>query len=298
MSERYGLAGKDFLGDFIEKARRDGLSEALSDCRKEFPGFLNRFNNGLIDSYLAFAVDDCDRVLEVGCGYGALSMKLSDICDRVTAVDVNEKCAELTELRAEDEGRENVEVVAGNAAEMDFDDNFDAAYMVGVLEWIPVSTNSEDPRESQREFLEHVNDQLDEGGKVVIGIENRFGAQYFLGWKDHNGLWGTNLLPRKLANAYSKLRGKGGYEVYTHSRKGYEELLEESGFENVKFYAPLRSYRFPRFMVPLEKLRYFFSNVFVPENRKQGVGAKMFSLLPSWFLGFFAPHYVIVGERQ
>ena len=239
------------------------------------------------------------RCLEIGSGYGALTIELSKIYREVVSVDVSFQRIKFIKQRARYHKIKNIKLIHSDAFSLPFPKNyFDCIYLVGVLEWIPLSYEG-NPRKIQMDFLKYLKEKIKKGGKVIVGIENRFGLQYFLGWRDHNGLWGTNLLPRFFANLYSQLVSKSEYRTYTYSFNGYRKLFLDAGFKKVEIYAALRSYRFPRFLIKCEKntFKFFFKNVIIPSNLKEKIGIKFFSLLPFLVQKLIIPHYVIRGTK-
>lgn len=296
----FGLQDREIMKSFIELAEKEGLQVALNELKKQHKGFFNRLQNPSSRGYISFILDtDKKCALDLGCGYGSLSLALSDIFKEVYAFDINELCTKIVDLRVSDKGIKNIKTISGNAFNLDVKKKFDTAFMVGVLEWIPLSSKKE-PKEAQKELLRRLYGKLKDGGKIVVGIENRFGAQYFLGRKDHGGLWGTNLVPRKIANIISKAKGKGEYRAYTYTYWQYKRMFEDCGFSNLKIYLPLTSYIFPRFVIPLEKekFQYAIDNIFIPRFKFEEIMFKLSKFVPFSLVKLFSPHFIIVGEKS
>jgi hypothetical protein len=81
------------------------------------------------------------------------------------------------------------------------------------------------------------------------------------GVPDHQGLRYTSLMPRPLARAYTWLRAatsprtyrsERDYRTYTYSYRGYRDLFESCGFEDVHTWSVLPGYNTPAILVPLE----------------------------------------------
>ena len=120
---------------------------------------------------------------------------------------------------------------------------FDAVVLNGVLEWVPVTAVGA-PRQCQLAMLRELRRLLKTNGQLYVGIENRVGLKYFRGAIDeHSHLKFTSLMPRRLANAWSRARRNQDYRTYTYSRRGYAKLLREAGFTQVDFYCPYPDYR-------------------------------------------------------
>ena len=295
-SSSFGLLSDLIEMKIIEKIEKEGFESAINFIRRKYPNILERIFNRFIRSYLYLGdLKSRKRCLEIGSGYGALTIELSKIYKEVISMDISFQRVKFIKHRLTHLKIKNVKLIHCDAFNLPFPkDYFDCIYLVGVLEWIPLSYEG-NPREVQINFLKYLKEKIKKGGKVIVGIENRFGIQYFLGWKDHNGLWGTNLLPRWLANIYSQLALKSEYRTYTYSFNGYRKLFLDAGFKNVEIYAPLRSYRFPRFMIKCNKdsFNFFFKKVIIPSDLKEKIAIKLFSLLPFFIQKLIVPHYVI-----
>ena len=186
-------------------------------------------------------------VLDIGCGWGNLSLSLARNFAAVYALDVVPERAVMASIRAREAGFANVTALAGgNAAHLPFRDaSLDVVILNGVLEWVPVSfPDIADPRDAQLRLLREIARVLKPDGEVYIGIENRLGYRYFLGKPDeHSKLKYATLLPRSWANRYSLAKRREPYRTYTYSWRGYRKLLRDAGFTTARFYCPFPEYR-------------------------------------------------------
>jgi ubiquinone/menaquinone biosynthesis C-methylase UbiE len=186
-------------------------------------------------------------VLDIGCGWGNLSLSLARNFATVYALDLVPERAVMASIRAREAGLANVIALAGgNAAHLPFPDaSLDVVVLNGVLEWVPVSfPQIADPREAQLRLLRDVARVLKPDGQLYIGIENRLGYAYFLGKPDeHSKLKYATLLPRNLANRYSLAKRHQPYRTYTYGWRGYRKLLHDAGFATSRFYCPFPEYR-------------------------------------------------------
>jgi len=122
-----------------------------------------------------------------------------------------------------------------------------------------MTNTNQDPRKTQIKFLKEIKRVLSDKGCLYVGIENRFGLQFFRGAKDHSGLKYTSLMPRSFANFFVKRFGpsggiygdnikkqkeKRGYYTYTYGIWGYTSLFREVGF-NFKTYWVIPAYNQP-----------------------------------------------------
>lgn len=193
-------------------------------------------------------------VLDLGCGFGTSTIALARSARHVLAVDPAPARVRLTSARLEAEGLRNATVAHADALELPVGDALcDLVTMVGVLEW--TSTGSRDPVATQRAVLREVARVLRPGGVLLLGIENRFGAQYFGGMaEEHVGLRFVSLLPRRLGDTYARLAGHGRVTTYTHSRRMLLRLLRDADLR-ARLAVALPSYGQPQFVFDEEDFR-------------------------------------------
>ncbi len=170
-------------------------------------------------------------VLEIGCGLGAITGTLCDLCKDVTAVELSKRRATATLLRCRE--KENLEIIVGNLNDIEFEKKFDYITLIGVFEYQGSYTDGDNP---YNDFLTKVKSLLKPNGKLLIAIENQYGLKYWCGaGEDHTSI------PFDGINQYSISNRK----IRTFSRKGLEKLIKESGFKNTFFYYPQPDYKLP-----------------------------------------------------
>jgi ubiquinone/menaquinone biosynthesis C-methylase UbiE len=76
------------------------------------------------------------RVLDVGCGVGAISLHMASNGASVVGVDISENAISAAEEDAERFGLSDATFLAGNAADLEFDEEFDVIVCFDVLEHI------------------------------------------------------------------------------------------------------------------------------------------------------------------
>lgn len=182
-------------------------------------------------------------VLEIGCGFGALTGLLCDKCRSVTSVELSQRRAMGTLLRCRE--KENLEIIVGNLNDIEFSKKYDYITLIGVLEYQGRFTDSDNP---YRDFLTKIKQLLKPNGKLLIAIENQYGLKYWCGaGEDHTGV------PFDGMNQY--LYTNQG--IRTFSREGLKNLIEESGFTDTYFYYPLPDYKLPTVV---------YSEKYLPQN--------------------------------
>ena len=196
--------------------------------------------------------------LDIGAGLGRISIPLARVCGQVIACDQSVTRMQFLKKRSQAENLNNIETLVGDIYDLPLKGgSVDLIVMNGVLEWVGLTSLYADPRVAQIRALEICKKLLKKGGRLYIGIENRYALAYTRA-PDHGGLLYTSYMPRFLANAYSKFRGKGQYRTYTYSRSGYKKLLIEAGFSKKNdFYLLYPGYNLPRVVIPYDDMDAF-----------------------------------------
>lgn len=234
-------------------------------------------------------------VLDFGCGWGNISIGLARNCSKVVCVDLTKEKLLFLKHRAAYFGYENIFPIHGG--DTDFlpfpTEYFDLVVLNGVLEWVAIGKTG-NPRKTQIRFLQEISRVLKRGGQLYIGIENRLNFKYFLGRPDdHSGLKYASLLPRLLANLYSKKVKSQPYKTYTYTSRGYSKMLSDVGFKAVKFFSPLPDYRHFKYIIDLdnkENRKYYFLN-----SLKEGTN--LIKLFKMKYAKLFTPSFGIIAVK-
>lgn len=180
------------------------------------------------------------RVLEIGAGMGAVTAGLLATAAEVVAVEGAVARARVLRRRFAAEAR--LEVVRGDILGLTFDGEFDAVTSIGVLEYAGefAPAGPEGPEAAARGFLAACARYLRPGGRLVVAIENRFGAKYLTGChEDHYGA------PFIGVEGYDGA-GKG---IRTWARDELARLVEGAGFTVARVYGCWPDYKFPSWIV-------------------------------------------------
>lgn len=263
----HAYADKDFYWDnidrekmreFIQLGKRVGFVQARKGFSfgVEHPGKLHQYmdNFARADFHFFLPLDRDATVLDLGSGYGNITIPLAKHYRRVVAVDTSVELLEFVKLRAESEGLTNIEFVHSDPFEygnLPFTDkSFDAVVVSGVLEWVGAAKLDEPPSTLQQNFLSQVRRFVKEDGILYVAIENRL-YPGFIHRDPHSKLHFTSILPRPLANWYAKFKGRAdGYRTYIYSAFGYRRLLRRAGFPHISFLYPFSGYRSPTVIWP------------------------------------------------
>ncbi len=173
-----------------------------------------------------------DTVLEIGAGCGAVTGTLSQKAGQVDAIELSRKRSMINAWRNRD--RDNITIRLGNFQDVEYHltETYDWVTMIGVFEYAEGYLSSDHP---YRDFLLKSAAHLKSGGKLVIAIENRLGLKYFAGCtEDHTGHFYEGI------EGYPQNPG-----VRTFSRPELEQVLDEAGLTQRKFYYPYPDYKLP-----------------------------------------------------
>jgi 2-polyprenyl-3-methyl-5-hydroxy-6-metoxy-1,4-benzoquinol methylase len=236
---------------------------------------------------------DTASLLEIGSGWGALTGLFCEKVDKVTAVELTKKRAEITAYRHKE--KSNLTVIAGNIDRIQIKKKFDYVTSIGVLEYAGKYTNSENP---YFDFLLKLKSFLKDDGRLIIAIENKFGLKYWSGVReDHAGGLFESL------EDYPEDRG-----VRTFGKKGINDLLKRAGFRHIDFYYPLPDYKLPDelfsdqylpstnhniraaimpFIDYSQKREYLFNEKLVSDN-----------IVKEGQFGFFANSFLIFARKE
>jgi hypothetical protein len=103
---------------------------------------------------------------------------------------------------------------------------------IGVLEYAGQFSDSENPF---LEFLETLYGRLNDGGTLIIAIENKFGLKYWAGCReDHTG------------RLFDSIEGyPSEKDRQTFGKKEIVVLIAKAGYSDVDFYYPMHDYKLP-----------------------------------------------------
>ncbi|MFF2480879.1 class I SAM-dependent methyltransferase [Paenibacillus sp. NPDC058071] len=173
---------------------------------------------------------DGASLLEIGAGCGALTGLFCEKVEKVVAVELSKRRAEIISNRCK--GKHNLEIIVGNLNDIEFDQKFDYITLIGVLEYAGKYTEGPHPHKS---FIEAVKSLLKPDGMLIIAIENKYGLKYWAGAReDHSG---------QLFESIEGYNEKHGVETF--SRMDMEQLLKSVGLSETRYYYPVPDYKLP-----------------------------------------------------
>lgn len=170
------------------------------------------------------------RVLELGCGMGAITRYLGETAEEVWAVEGSERRGGIAAMRCED--LENVHVLIDDIMSLPESlGKFDVVTLIGVLEY----ARRYGGKDAENEILRKAASFLKPDGRLILAIENKLGLKYLAGVpEDHLGMRWVGL-----TNGYFE------NDVRTWSRKEILEKLRNAGFGKVEQFIALPDYKLP-----------------------------------------------------
>jgi SAM-dependent methyltransferase len=170
------------------------------------------------------------KILELGCGCGAITRYLGELGTQVIAVEGSQRRAQIASARCRD--LSNVTVVVDRLQNLPFEECFDVVTLIGVLEYSRVYVDGENPVQI---VLQKAKQYLKPNGLLIIAIENQLGLKYFAGAPEDHGMGvmsGINDLYRKDT-------------AVTFGHKELTSHLINAGFSKMETFLPFPDYKMP-----------------------------------------------------
>ena len=118
-------------------------------------------------------------VLEIGCGFGALTGVLAERSAHVAALDISlfraRACAKRWAMK------DNIDVYAGRLRDIPFSQRFDVITLVDVL---PRAAGGKRPLSPYASYLKSLLAYLKPQGRLLFAMDNRLGLKYICGARD------------------------------------------------------------------------------------------------------------------
>jgi SAM-dependent methyltransferase len=265
----WGEISQEEMRHVLQQAARDGCETALRRVIQKHPDLGDYlFSNSRIDwLFHCLAPGHRERCLDLGSGWGSLAFPLTNYFGEVWSVEAVRERLAWQEIRRQQQQIKNLHLVRADMTSLPFpDQHFDLVVLNGVLEWAGLTQTRLSVASAQAQLVSEAYRVLKPHGCLYLGIENRFGLQFFLGTPDHSGLRFTSLLPRRLADFLVRARryfirphgkntssdksladGWNDYRTYTYSAAGYRRLLQRAGFREIQTYWTYPSYNQPTY---------------------------------------------------
>lgn len=218
---------------FDEQAGKTGKAEIFLN--------LSRMRTSLLNWY---DFKDNAEILEIGCGYGALTGLLCDKAKHVTAVEESFLRARIVQRRYQ--SRENLDIYVRPVREVLKTQKFDYIILTGYLEEMGMS---ERVQNTYVDFLKLLKDAINPEGEILLACDNRFGLRYFCGVPAP----GTKAVFDGIRNY------PNGSKVRLFSRQELLNYISQAGLQ-FRLYYPLPDYKLTQVVysdeyLPCESIR-------------------------------------------
>ena len=189
--------------------------------------YLSDISDNILNWY---PFEPTDSILEIGGGLGQLTTLLVKKCKDVVTIEPNIKKAKAIEKRLNN--IENLEVIVGTLDKIKLNKKFKYISLIGIDSKISELLNSSN---HLYDLLKLLQEYLEEDGKILLAVDNKFGIRYFAGEED-------SILNTKFASL-------DGYEskpneIESFTKRSLEKILQDCGYK-YNFYYPLPDYKIP-----------------------------------------------------
>lgn len=219
---------KDLINRYIQKINHEEyesqFSETITD--KEIY-YLSSCSQNILNWY-SFKKED--NILEIGGDLGQITHTFIKQCKEVTTVEPNLIKAKAIAKRYEN--IPNIEVIAGNFLNIKLEKKFNYIVLIGSIARVEEIMGQD---MKLAEMIKKLEKYLEENGKFLIAVDNKFGLRYFAGNPD-------NILNKKFQSIIGYHNEPKKIETFTKSR--LERKLQEIGYQT-NFYYPLPDYKMP-----------------------------------------------------
>lgn len=274
------LSGNSGYWSNLSKAQNEDFFKMLekNDCKKTVRLFMPKYEEMIFSAKREASLELLDHnkqgiCIDYGAMWGALSIGMAKRGHQVIAIDQTYDSLNFLKSRSKEEDLSNIHFVQDDIRKINFNNIADYAIVNGVLEWIPETSEvivneyytgsdisdkskqsnniSKKPRDMQLAFLKKVYKSLNDGGQMLLSIENKFSYEYFIGKPDpHVNLLFTTFLPRFISNFISRIFRKKNYLTHIYSFNELKKLIKEAGFSKYQDFCCFPMYHFPSLIVP------------------------------------------------
>lgn len=223
-----------YLMDVLKKTDDLSVSSPALQCRiKDWASsyHLSRYRSTILDCF-DFSNKEAS-VLELGAGCGGVTRWLGEHFNDICAIEGSFQRASVVKLRCRD--LPAVKVYCANLFDVDLENQFDVATLIGVLEYSHLfhPDKKTTPFQATLAVLSLVYTALKKDGILLLAIENKLGLKYFSGaGEDHSG---------KMCYGIQGYPGRNS--AVTFSALEIEQAFKRAGFSSVEVFLPFPDYK-------------------------------------------------------
>lgn len=294
--------------NLISFAKKNHWKKAIKTFYHNDQDMIKRtFSNNRINwiNYLDLDLGKNLKVLEIGCGLGAVSYQLSQHF-KVTSIDISNKNCEFCNLMAYQDNL-NIDVIHSELDNLPLESNqYDLVCFIGSFEWMPYYFYNENPNEFINKLTKEVNRVLKIGGKVFIGSENSHFIGYFSGIREaHTNIPYISLVDWNDANELSQEIRNSDFRELTFNYQTIRNLFEKNGFVSKEFLWLYPDYSTPAYILPLMDTNDSMIDFFLKQrinpwdfSGEREYIYKFFRGLNKNLLKYFIEHYGYIAEKN
>jgi len=244
-------------------------------------------------------------ILDVGCGWGTISVPLSKISKEVIAIDTTMEKLKFCKIRNVRENINNIALIRSSISEMPFLDNqFDFVIMHCIFNEIGAVHLNKKPVDWQKQALKEAYRVLKKNGYLFLSVQNCYGFKYLIGAPDdYTRMSNIIFLPQKKAEEIFKFYTETEYRIYIYSYDEYTNFLKENNFKNIKAYFASPDYRNPEAITSLDDLNaidYYLKNIqnnFSPNTMYQTVRNLEMTSVRCNTISKHCNYYIFIGKK-
>jgi SAM-dependent methyltransferase len=287
----------DQLGRLLEVARQAGWRRALLEIYGDGPFVDYVVNQDRLALMPVLPLDPSSSILEIGPGYGQMTVELSRRVGSLDAIEADLGQARFCKIRTEQEGCRNVRIVAaGEAGNIPFGDcSFDGVVMNLVLEWCGIRETERSHEDVHRQYLSEIQRVLVPGGFFFVSTKNRYSLRLLTGGRDEHmsNIPFGSALPRWIGHLLTSGRRQSGY---LHSYPKLLGMLRAAGFNDIAGFWAAPDMRWPKKYISydsdLSKVRDKELTDLMPNRPRLAMKA-----VPTPLLKYFAPGLTFLARK-
>lgn len=218
-----------FVENYINKYENDSyLLNCSDDYNYDIIYNLSSISQNIINWY-DFKTDS--KILQIESEFGNITEALLDNKVDLTVCTNSKYNAQAIEKR--NINKRDFKIYCADLKDIKFEQKFDYIILIGNL---PLRKELYGEDISTVDYLKFLAELLDEDGRIILSVDNKFGVKYFAGSNDpYTG--------KKFDSVTGYVNEKNKH--YTYSRKKIKDMLVKAGLENMNFYYPMPDYRLP-----------------------------------------------------